>query len=84
MKLKPQQQKVYDFLKRHPGSTIREIRDATRVMKPDMRIAEMNFASRNEMGEELVVNTGRNRSREVLKSIREPLRERQQVVEYLP
>jgi len=74
MKLGPQQQAVYHYLKEHPASTIREIRDALHIMKPDMRISEINFAYRQAgHNEDLIINVGKNKYREVLKSLRKPL-----------
>lgn len=73
MRLSGQRKIVYDYIKEHHGSTIREIRDATNVMKPDMRISEINFQHREEKGEDLIINVGKNRSREVLKALKQPL-----------
>lgn len=67
MNLSRQQRIVYDYLKEHPCSTIREIRDATRVQKPCMRLAEME-----RLGVK-VERHGRNKYREERYSV-EPIR----------
>jgi hypothetical protein len=66
MKFSPQQKRVFDFILAHKGTTIREIRNGTNppVMKPDMRISEMNFARPG-----LITTLGTNRSREKLYAI---------------
>lgn len=83
MKLSRQQKQVYDFLKERGTATIREIRNGTvpPVMKPDMRISEMNLAYRKEKGTDLIMNAGRNKSREVLKTIARPMTKRVSHVE---
>ena len=73
MKLTGQRLRVYEYIRDNPAVTIREIRDALQVMKPDMRCSEINFAHRKEHGEDLIVNCGKTRSGEVKKMIRQPL-----------
>lgn len=74
-KLANQQKQVYAFIKAHPHTTIREIRNATNIMKPCMRISEINWLWREQNGidhsTELqhIVTVGRNGYREALKAI---------------
>jgi hypothetical protein len=79
MKLHGQQKTVFEYIQAHPRTTIREIREATGIQKPDMRISEINFAYQKSLGvaapdlkddsKNVIINLGRNGSREVLKSI---------------
>lgn len=75
MKLTGQHKQVYDYLKAHGKATIREIRNNTfpSVQKPCMRCSEINRRSVEELGYELIVNSGKNKSREVYKTIAKPL-----------
>ena len=83
MKLNRQQKAVYDFILAHPACTVQQIREATLQRKPDMRISEINYSYQleHEKGipnlkddaKNLIVNVGRNKYREVLKSVRAPL-----------
>ena len=74
-KLANQQKQVYDFIKAHPHTTIREIRNATNIMKPCMRISEINWLWREQNGIDHstdlqhIVTVGRNSYREALKAI---------------
>lgn len=75
MILAPQQEKVFNYIIKHPNQTIREIRNATNVMKPCMRISEINYLWR-EMNKipksdkrQLIITSGRNQYRETLKTI---------------
>ena len=75
MKLSPQQQGVFNYIKSHPNTTIREIRDALKVMKPCMRCSEINYLWRQEQGiphsnrQNLIITSGRNKSHEALKTL---------------
>lgn len=69
-----QKKAVYEYLKVHGPATIREIRDATRAMKCDMRISEINYAYRQEHGKDLIVNVGKNKYNEVIKGIAETIK----------
>ena len=75
MKLALQQQAVFNYIKSHPNTTIRQIRDALNVMKPCMRISEINYLWREENGipnstkQNLIVTSGRNKSHEALKTL---------------
>ena len=73
MKMSPQQERVYRYLKEHPSSTTAEIDNALCIRRTSMRISEINFAHRKEHGEDLIVNCGKTRSGEVKKMIRRPL-----------
>jgi hypothetical protein len=70
-----QQQKVLEYITAHPNKTIREIRNATKVMKPCMRISEINYAWRernghpHSEGKQLIITAGRNKHREALKTL---------------
>ena len=76
-KLANQQKQVYDFIKAHPHTTIREIRNGTfpSVQKPCMRISEINWLWREQNGIDHsidlqhIVTVGRNGYREALKAI---------------
>lgn len=78
MKLNGQHKQVYDYLKANGRATIREIRDNTfpSVQKPCMRISEINRRSQEELGYNLIGNAGKNKSREVIKTIIQELPER--------
>lgn len=73
--LRGQQKTVYDYIKAHPHTTIREIRNANRIMKPCMRVSEINYLWREQngidhsTGLQLIVTVGRNDSKEALKAI---------------
>jgi hypothetical protein len=75
MNLTHQRLRVFEYIKAHPNTTIREIRDALNIQKPCMRISEINYAWREEQGiphstgTNLIVTSGRNGSREALKAI---------------
>jgi hypothetical protein len=71
--LNRQQRLVFDFIKANPGKTIREIREATRAQKADMRISEINFRYKQMTGtkEDLIINVGKNKYGEVFKAVRE-------------
>ncbi len=66
---------VYDYVKKHPHTTIREIRDATRAQKACMRISEINHIWREQNGIDHstglkhVITVGRNKYNEALKAI---------------
>lgn len=70
-----QQKKVFDYVKKHPHCTIEEIRQATMIRKPCMRISEINQLWRQLNGIPHSTNTkiigtfGRNKYREALKAI---------------
>jgi len=83
MNLKGQHKQVYDYLRTVEKATIREIRNGTfpSVQKPCMRISEINRLSQKELGYELIVNDGKNKSREVFKKISRPLTKRVQHVD---
>lgn len=74
-KLANQQKTVFDYVKAHPHTTIREIRNATNIMKPCMRISEINWLWREQngidhsTGLDFIVTVGRNQYREALKAI---------------
>lgn len=81
MKLNGQHKQVYDYLKTHGRATIREIRDNTfpSVQKPCMRISEINRMYKDFTGDkeaEMIGNAGKNKSREVIKTIVQELPEK--------
>ncbi len=75
MNLSAQRKRVFDYIKSHPNTTIREIRNTLNIMKPCMRISEINQLWREENGipnstkEGIIITSGRNHSREALKAI---------------
>lgn len=73
--LAPQQQQVFDYLLAHPNSTIDQIRKATKIKKPCMRISEINHIWRDAKGIpqsekklRLIITSGFNKYREAIKS----------------
>lgn len=70
-----QQKRVFDYVKKHPHCTIEEIRQATMIRKPCMRISEINHAWRVLNGiphstkKKIIDTFGRNQYREALKAI---------------
>jgi len=60
MYLANQQARVYMFVKSNPGSTMEEIRRGARASKADMRCSEINYMSRKEKGEDLIITTERD------------------------
>lgn len=75
MYLTGQKLRVFEYIKKHPNTTIREIREATKIQKPCMRISEINHDWREEQGiphsdgTNLIVTSGRNQYKEALKAI---------------
>ena len=75
MKLAQQQEAVFNYIKSHPNTTIRQIRNALNVMKPCMRISEINYLWRQENNvphstkQNLIITSGRNQSHEALKAL---------------
>jgi len=70
-----QHAKVFAYVNKHPYTTIREIRNATNVQKPCMRISEINWIWREQNGIDhstklkIIDTFGRNKYREALKAI---------------
>lgn len=66
---------VLDYLAAHPNRTIMQIRNATKIRKPCMRISEINYQWREQNGhphsegKNLIITAGRNKYREALKAI---------------
>jgi len=75
MKLAPQQQTVFDYVAANPHCTIEQIRQATKIRKPCMRISEINYQWREENGyphsekKEIISTQGYNKYREAFKAI---------------
>lgn len=81
MKLNPQQQKIYDYLRDHGEATIVQLRNALFIAKPDMRISEINHAYREEHGTDLIVTVKKKENGEHVKGLAGRLTKKVQRVE---
>lgn len=72
--LDPQQSRVYRYIKDHPGERMDKIRHFARASKADMRISEINYKSRKEVGEDLIITTERDKYRWCHKSLNKALK----------
>lgn len=73
MRLNPQQQKIYAYLRDNGEATIVQLRNALFIAKPDMRISEMNLMSRKESGEDLIVTVRKKENKEHVKALKRVL-----------
>lgn len=81
MKLNPQQQSIYNFLRDNGEATIVQLRNALFIAKPDMRISEMNHAYKEEHGEDLIVTLRKKENGEHIKGLKHRLTKQVQHIE---
>lgn len=82
MKLTKAQQRIYNLLKERGRMITREIDRELFMTRSSMRISEINHQARGELGHDLIVNDGRNKSREVYKKLAAPLTKEKSVYKY--
>ena len=73
MKLNPQQQSIYNFLRDNGEATIVQLRNALFIAKPCMRVAEINRMYKKEHGEDLIVTLRKKENGEHIKGLKHRL-----------
>lgn len=78
--LDPQQTRVYKYIKDHPGERMDKICHFTRASKSSMRISEINYKSRQDIGEDLIITTSRDKHRWCHKGLNKNIKVKEKVV----
>lgn len=81
MKLTGQHKQVYEYLRDHPGATVREMRDGTfpGVQKPCMRMSELKKTHGVD-----IIDIGRNKHREKMYKLNSQLTKQISTFHYDP